>query len=58
MLAYPHVRVAWPRVIAVGESRDIVGEVVVTAIEGGDVEATASRVSLKFQELLDRGAKE
>ena len=47
-----------PGVIAVGESRDIVGEVVVTAIEGGDVEATASRVSLKFQELLDREAKE
>lgn len=47
-----------PGVIAVGESRDIVGEVVVAAIEGGDVDAVAKRVSVNFQRLLDREAAE
>lgn len=43
-----------PMVTAVGEARDIIGDVVVAAIEGKDPAPVAKRASVKFQELLDR----
>ncbi len=43
-----------PRVVAVSEARDIIGEVVVTAIEGRDIAPAAKAANAKFQELLDR----
>lgn len=43
-----------PNVIAVGEARDIVGSVIVTAIEGGNVQAAADRANREYQALLDR----
>ena len=43
-----------PPVTAVGEARDIIGEVVVTAINGGDVDAAAKTAHQSFQALLDR----
>ena len=47
-----------PDVVAVGEARDIIGNVVVTAIAGGDVEAAAKAADKSFQGLLDREGKE
>ncbi len=43
-----------PAVTAVGEARDIIGEVVVAAIEGKDIEPVAKRANQRFQEILDR----
>lgn len=43
-----------PNVIAVGEARDIVGTIIVTAIEGGDVKAVAEQMNREYQALLDR----
>lgn len=43
-----------PNVIAVGQARDIVGSVIVTAIEGGDVKAAAKRANAEYQALLDK----
>ena len=43
-----------PAVTAVGEARDIIGEVVVAAIEGKDIEPVAKRAHERFQEILDR----
>jgi len=43
-----------PNVIAVGEARDIVGTIIVTAIEGGDVKAVADQMNREYQDLLDR----
>ncbi len=43
-----------PQVAAVGEARDIIGEVVVTAVRGGDVEAAAKAADQGFQAILDR----
>ncbi|MCC8190405.1 MAG: sugar ABC transporter substrate-binding protein [Planctomycetes bacterium] len=43
-----------PAVTAVGEARDIIGEVVVAAIEGQDIEPVAKRADARFQEILDR----
>lgn len=43
-----------PNVISVGEARDIVGSVIVTAIQGGDVKAAAERANREYQALLDR----
>ncbi len=43
-----------PNVIAVGEARDIIGTVIVVAIEGGDVEAAAERANQEYQKLLDK----
>lgn len=43
-----------PNVISVGEARDIVGSVIVTAIQGGDVKAAADRANREYQALLDR----
>lgn len=46
-----------PQVTAVGEARDIIGEVVTTAISGGDVPAAAAAAHQKFQALLDKESK-
>lgn len=43
-----------PNVIAVGQARDIVGSVIVTAIEGGDVAAAAKKANADYQALLDK----
>ena len=43
-----------PNVIAVGQARDIVGTVIVTAIEGGNVKAAAERANSEYQALLDK----
>ncbi|MDR1518695.1 MAG: extracellular solute-binding protein [Planctomycetota bacterium] len=43
-----------PPVIAVGEARDIIGEVAVSAILNQDFKAAAKTAQAKFQELLDR----
>jgi multiple sugar transport system substrate-binding protein len=43
-----------PAVTAVGESRDIIGEVVVAAIEGKDINPVAERANTLFQQILDR----
>lgn len=43
-----------PAVIAVGEARDIIGEIAVVAIQGGDYKKTAKEANAKFQALLDR----
>jgi len=43
-----------PNVIAVGQARDIVGSVIVTAIEGRDVKAAAKRANAEYQALLDK----
>ncbi|MBW7881520.1 MAG: sugar ABC transporter substrate-binding protein [Caldilineaceae bacterium] len=42
-----------PLVTAVTQARDIIGGAVVTAIEGGDVEAAAAQANAEFQALLD-----
>lgn len=43
-----------PNVIAVGQARDIIGTVIVTAIEGGNVKAAADRANQEYQGLLDK----
>lgn len=43
-----------PNVIAVGEARDIIGTVIVTAIEGGNVKAAADKANQEYQKLLDK----
>lgn len=43
-----------PNVIGVGEARDVVGTVIVTAIEGGDVSGAANRANRDYQAILDR----
>lgn len=43
-----------PNVIAVGQARDIIGSVIVTAIEGGDVAAAARKANAEYQALLDK----
>jgi len=47
-----------PRVIRVGEARDIVGQPIVTAIEGGDVAAAAAEADAAFQAFLEEEAAE
>ncbi len=42
-----------PAVTAVPEARDIIGEVIVTAIQGGDVPSAAARANDLLQELID-----
>ena len=46
-----------PNVIAVGQARDIVGTVIVTAIEGGNVRAAAERANSEYQMLLDKESR-
>lgn len=49
---------AWnPPVLSVGEARDAIGVVLITAIEGGDVKAAAETANKKVQELLDATPK-
>lgn len=45
-----------PRVIRVGEARDIVGEPIVVAIEGGDVAQAAADADAAFQAFLEEEA--
>lgn len=42
-----------PLVINVGQARDIIGDIVVQAILGEDVQAAADRANAAFQELID-----
>lgn len=42
-----------PQVTAVPEARDIIGEVIVTAIQGGDVPAAASQANSLLQDLIE-----
>jgi multiple sugar transport system substrate-binding protein len=42
-----------PRIVKVGEVRDAIGNVIATAIEGGDVAAAAESANTTFQGLLD-----
>lgn len=47
-----------PQVTAVVEARDVIGEAVTAAIEGKDYAAAAKTADRRFQEILDREAKE
>lgn len=47
-----------PRVTAVTEARDVIGEAVVAAIEGKDYKAAAQVAHERFQAILDREAAE
>jgi len=42
-----------PRVVNVGEARDIVGKVIVAAIEGKDVQAEADKANVELQKIID-----
>ncbi len=42
-----------PPVLAVGEARDAIGVVIITAHEGGDFKAEAAKANAKLQELID-----
>ena len=42
-----------PYMINVAAARDVIGQVIVTAIEGGDVQAAADSANAEFQKLLD-----
>lgn len=42
-----------PLVTQVTQARDIIGQAVVTAIEGGDYKAAATKANTEFQALLD-----
>ena len=46
-----------PPVLAVSEARDAIGAVLITAIEGGDIKAAATKANTKLQELLDETPK-
>ncbi|HEX9115385.1 MAG TPA: sugar ABC transporter substrate-binding protein [Anaerolineae bacterium] len=49
---------AWnPPVLAVSEARDDIGVVLVTAIEGGDIKAAATKANDQLQKLLDATPK-
>ena len=43
-----------PLISSVAEARDVIGQIVVDAIEGKDYKATAKQASAKFQALLDK----
>jgi multiple sugar transport system substrate-binding protein len=43
-----------PKVINVGKARDIIGTVIATAVQGGDVEKAAATADTDFQDLLDK----
>lgn len=47
-----------PRVIRVGEARDIVGSPIVTSIEGGDVAEAALEADEQFQSFLEEEAED
>ncbi len=46
-----------PLVVQVGKARDIIGTVITTSIEGGDVDAAAKQANQEFQALLDSEPK-
>jgi len=46
-----------PVMIQVVQARDIIGTVIVAAIEGKDVSAAAQQANIQFQALLDKEAK-
>jgi multiple sugar transport system substrate-binding protein len=43
-----------PQVISVGESRDIVGDIVVKAVMGEDIKAAADKANKDFQAIIDK----
>ncbi len=47
-----------PRIVKVGEARDAIGEVIVAAIQGGDVQAAADTANTSFQALIDAEKQE
>lgn len=42
-----------PMTTSVAQARDVIGVVITTAIEGGDVQAAADKANIAFQEILD-----
>lgn len=50
-IAYPYDR---PPVVAVSEVRDTVGKVIVTSIEGGDVQAAADEAAAEMADIMSR----
>jgi multiple sugar transport system substrate-binding protein len=40
----------------VAAARDVIGSVITTAIEGGDVQAAADKANAEFQAILDADA--
>lgn len=42
-----------PMTTSVAQARDVIGVVITTAIEGGDVQAAADKANAEFQEILD-----
>ena len=42
-----------PLVVQVGKARDVIGAVIVTAIEGGDVAAAAKTANAAYQAIID-----
>ncbi|HEX8034264.1 MAG TPA: hypothetical protein VF510_10470, partial [Ktedonobacterales bacterium] len=43
-----------PYIVQVVQARDIIGTVIVAAIQGQDVEAAAQKANAQFQALLDK----
>ncbi len=50
-IAYPYDR---PPVVAVSEIRDVIGVVIITAIEGGDIQAAADQAALDMADIMAR----
>ncbi len=50
-IAYPYDR---PPVVAVSEVRDTIGKVIVTSIEGGDVQAAADAAAVEMADIMAR----
>lgn len=46
-----------PQIISVGKARDVIGEVIVTAINGDDVQAAADKANAEFQKIIDEDLK-
>ena len=42
-----------PLTTSVSQARDVIGSVITTAIEGGDVQAAADKANVEFQAILD-----
>lgn len=42
-----------PMTTSVAQARDVIGVVITTAIEGGDVQAAADKANTEFQAILD-----
>ena len=45
-----------PMTTSVAAARDVIGVVITTAIEGGDVQAAADKANEEFQKILDEDA--